>query len=155
MSNSQSPIALRATSKIDGQFPGPPWALASFLFRGLWNSEVKWFGKEINPKWLQHLTWWSRGSIVTEILFEDSRPQILGFYMSGPATCLYMPNNEAWWRAEKGCLLQSSGHAVRRDRVSIQIIFRHLRIQTWAIGLTRQRITKLHSWTVPVTAVAW
>jgi hypothetical protein len=56
----------------------------------------------------------------------------------GPATHPYRPNKETWWRAEKD-LLWGWEHMVGRGRVSTQLIFSHLGVQTWAVVLNRQR----------------
>jgi hypothetical protein len=42
-------------------------------------------------------------------------------------------------KEEKGGLLHGLGHALGRGRVSTQLIFSHLRVQTWVIGLSRQK----------------
>jgi hypothetical protein len=42
-------------------------------------------------------------------------------------------------KAEKGSLLHTSGRAMGRGRVSTQLIFSHLGVQTWATGLRRQK----------------
>jgi hypothetical protein len=45
---------------------------------------------------------------------------------SWASTCQVWPTKETWWRADKGNLLHSLGHAVGRGKVSTETVFRQL-----------------------------
>jgi hypothetical protein len=57
----------------------------------------------------------------------DLRPKLLGFHMSGLATCPYMPNKVTVMVKDKERrFITGLGHAMGRGRVSTQPIFSHL-----------------------------
>jgi hypothetical protein len=65
----------------------------------------------------------ARGANETGVL--DLRTKLLGFHVSGPASCLYMPNKETWRRQRKEIYYRAR-HTLWEEAEEALSIFSHL-----------------------------